>query len=211
MSVCEGYECFDAITEYNAQPSEAPARIVYLDKDYDYTQAYAKCAVWGALYKRNLVENKTFPTDLYVGEDACFLAEILNEYGKYVFIPQKLYVYMIYEQSASHGIYTVKKRTEIFAVQRIKKIYVNKDGTFLRNVNAWYCWLCLNGMKQMIMQDCIDEEWYLYLVNEVRNSIADFMRAKYSLQRKMAGAVFAFFPHGSRQIYKCCKKLLGRK
>lgn len=205
MSTCLAYECNEDIDSYKCQEQQFEIKHIKVDEEYDYTQSYVRFSVWGALYSKKLLKNLEFATDLYVGEDAVFSANILSRCNSYAFVNQKLYVYMIYEQSASHGIYNEKKKTEIYAAQRIEKIYENYPQKFKQNVEAWNCWLCLNGMKQMIMQEKMDEIWYRFLLCEVRKRIKSFLHAKYSMQRKVIAVFFCLFPNRIRWFYKKLK------
>lgn len=205
MSTCLAYECAKNIEHYKCQPSKSEIKRIDVDETYDYTQPYVRFAVWGALYSKKILGNLKFETDLYVGEDAVFSANILSRCKAYAFVNEKLYVYMIYQQSASHGVYNEKKRTEIFAAQRIEKIYENYPQKFKRNVEAWNCWLCLNGMKQMIMQEKMDESWYQFLLCEVRKRIYSFLYSRYSMQRKIIAVFFCMFPKKIRWFYKKVK------
>lgn len=205
MSTCLFYECTEEIEEYRCKERQSEIKLMKVDETYDYTQSYVRFSVWGALYSKKIVKDLMFATDLYVGEDAVFSANILNRCKEYAVIHQKLYVYMIYGQSASHGVYNKKKRTEIYAAQRIEKIYENYPTKFRKNVEAWNCWLCLNGMKQMIIQEKIDENWYRFLLCEVRKRINSFFCSKYSIQRKVVALFFCLFPNKIRWFYKKIK------
>lgn len=206
MSVCQMYECGNDVKAYEEVNMDVKPTVYTIDENYDYTASYARFSVCATLFKRELIEKRKFSTELFMGEDALFVAEVMNECKKYALIQQKLYVYILYNQSSSHGKYTEKHRTEVYAMQKIKEVYNIKSTRFVSNMNARYCFVCLNGMKQMILYDVNDEEWYSFLHNEVRENIIPFLKSQYAFSRKVIAVMFCILPRVIKYVYKNVKK-----
>ena len=206
MAVCQIHTCGEDIDSYEEKDLDVKPVIYTIDAGYDYTASYVRTSVCATLFERKLVEEKEFSKDLFMGEDALFIAEVMNTCKKYAQISQEMYVYVLYHQSSSHGKYTEKHRTEVYAMQRIKKVYQISDSKFNENLDARYCFVCLNGMKQMIMYNVKDKEWYQFLCKESRNNIFAFLKSQYATSRKILAVMFCIFPNGIKSVYKLIKR-----
>ena len=56
----------------NYEPKENPDISIVDFSKYRYTNNYAHAVVWAAMFRRNLIQDMKFVTDLYVGEDTFF-------------------------------------------------------------------------------------------------------------------------------------------
>ncbi|MDE7185718.1 MAG: glycosyltransferase family 2 protein, partial [Lachnospiraceae bacterium] len=92
---------------------------VPFDETYDFSAEYAHLTCGGLLFNTKLCHELRFDTDLYVGEDTLFYYRILRKTGSGLFVPEGLYYYVHYAESAAHGQYNSKKFTEAIAWQRI--------------------------------------------------------------------------------------------
>lgn len=206
MAVCQNYETEDIASQYEESNLTIHPKVINLDENFDYTADYARCSVCSTLFQREILGDRLFSEDIYIGEDALFVAQALNAGRKYAMIDQKLYVYILYQSSSSHGAYTEKHRTEIYAMQRIREVYNIKHPRFVSNLNARYCFSCLNGMKFMTMYAVDDAEWYHFLHAEVKNNILSFLKSQYPFSRKIIAILFCLFPQFIKNVYRIVKK-----
>ena len=207
LAVCDPFNCrSEEIKEYCFDKESEP--IVINMGQYDYTKPYAHKVVWGALYERRIVEGLIFCKDIYLAEDSLFFAEVLNRCEKIAYIREKRYVYILYADSASHGTYDWKKKTEVQAAKRVKEIFEDYPKRFQRKVNAWYCCVCLNGLKLMKIYDCVEADWYEFLLKEARNCLMDLLSSSCTMITKVSSVIWCIFPQLGGFIYK---RLKGKK
>lgn len=203
MVTCDYLESYDTQAEIDEKVGiHSNEKTIFIDEDYDYTNPATRFIVWGALYKAELLDGIEFEKNLCVGEDALFVARVMDKCKKYVHLETPLYIYMIYEESASHGVYNEKKRTEVLAAQRIREVYKNYPLKFKKNINAWYVWVCLSGIRQMISSDCMDEKWFNFLYNEIKLNAKDYIYSSYDIKKKLQVLLLIVAPFLMKKLYK---------
>ena len=111
---------------YKANVKEA--RIEYFDSKFNFMNSDLCEVVTGVLYKISVLEGITFDNRFYVGEDSLFIFTVFSKCSKYFITDKQFYHYIIYQESASHGIIDEKKYTEILAWSEIKKIVAESNG-----------------------------------------------------------------------------------
>lgn len=204
LAVCSAFDCRqESISEYHYEKNVEPVRIDMAD--YDYTKPYAHKVVWGALYEKSLVKDLCFDTEIFLGEDSLFFAEVLNRCEDIAFLEEKRYVYMLYKSSASHGNYDWKKQTEIKAAQKVKALFSNRSKRFQSKVNAWYCCVCLRGLKCMAIYDCINKERYSFLLKEARSTLFDVLGSSCAIVTKITSLLWCVSPTMGSFVFKILK------
>ena len=209
MAVCQNYTTDECAQVYVETDLTINPKVINVDENYDYTADYARCSVWSTLFQREIIGEHLFSEDIYIGEDTLFVAQAMNVAKKYAMIDQKLYIYILYQASSSHGTYAEKHRTEIRALQRVKEVYDIKHPKFVSNLNARYCFSCINAMKLMSLYMVDDDEWYRFLHAESKKNIVPFLKSQYASSRKIIALLFCLFPRMIKNVYKIAKKIRG--
>lgn len=121
----------DSLLTYPAESS------VVHNPDYSFLEGYACGIIHGVLFRSDLIHDLAFATDLFNGEDSLFFAQALSRADSIAVIPDKLYHYVIYEESLSHGRLTAKRLTEYDAWKRIAGLFPSGSFTKMTAEVAW--------------------------------------------------------------------------
>lgn len=92
-------------------------------KEFEYYGKRERRAVWGAIYKVDILGKLKFPEDIAIGEDALFLAMVVKQANTIAYYDNSMYNYVIQKESAYYGKFTEKKNTEIDAWLQICKVF----------------------------------------------------------------------------------------
>ena len=83
--------------------------------------------VWGAIFKKNIIDGVKFDNRFFVGEDTLFIAHCLKNARKLCFLSNPLYHYVLYQESALHGVFSLKKITGVYACEELIKLSRNSQ------------------------------------------------------------------------------------
>uniref|UniRef100_UPI0040578271 glycosyltransferase family 2 protein n=1 Tax=Agathobacter sp. TaxID=2021311 RepID=UPI0040578271 len=206
LSRCLPYDSRDEeIQEYYAAETSEPIKIK-IKKEFDYSKKYAYGPTWGALLHRSLVKDIFFDTSIYVGEDALFFASVLLKCEEMSFLREQLYVYVIYAESASHGVYDEKKKTNIIAWQNIIRLFEKFPDRFQSRLRAKYCTVCLTALKDMMRTNYSDKKWNDFLLKGARSTLADMLRSKYALPAKVSAFLYCLMPYFYGRLHNKIRK-----
>lgn len=92
-------------------------------KDYSFREPYRHYAVWGALYKKDVVSNLKFSPEYKVGEDTVFISEAIVRSTLIVDLDTKLYCYNQRDDSLFHKRYDQDYMTELDSRNRIVELF----------------------------------------------------------------------------------------
>lgn len=105
-------------------------------------------SVCNKIYKKNVIENLEFPTDIKINEDLLFNIEAFYKAETSVFNDVVLYRYINNGESASRSAFTEKKAKDIYEVaKRIKNLIKDKELEF--SVNHFYISKLLLILQQL--------------------------------------------------------------
>lgn len=148
-------------------------KLISINQQYNFSPPFQHLSACGVLYKRELIENIRFETDLYIGEDALFHNQVLLKCQNILFLPDCLYTYVMHNDSAFKAPFSPKRLTEITAWRQIVELYELFPLAY-KVATGEYCLRCLSVYKQM----CIANEnynqmkkWKCFVVQEIRKSI----------------------------------------
>lgn len=170
--------------------------------DYSKSYSYAYGCVWGSLYHRSLVEDKYFDKNFFVGEDEIFFAQVLSSNDEIAVVNEQLYIYIIYQQSASRGIYDEKKKTNIRAWDRVQQEFINYPTNFQSNLRARCCESYLEALKIMKKSRYQDKEWFDFVLKKARKTLKDFLCSSYSFSQKVSALLYCLSPNIYGKIHK---------
>ncbi len=97
------------------------AEIKYFDEKFSFMATDICEVVTGILYKISVLDGVSFDKRFCVAEDSLFIFTVFSKCRKYFVTDRQFYHYIIYPESASHGLIDEKKYTEIPAWNEIKK------------------------------------------------------------------------------------------
>lgn len=117
--------------------------------------------VWGGVLKRKLIDSDTyFPTDLTVGEDTFFLAQIIKKSNNICSLNESLYYYSFVENSVYHSEFSEKRYDEIIAWERICEVFDYKNKSAIayaqRMQLIWKKYRKSYAFNKKIMKDLYD-------------------------------------------------------
>lgn len=88
---------------------------------------------WGKIYRKSLVSNLSFPTDMTWGEDTCFVYSVLeNTFSDILLSTNALYHYEVDTQISGKAS-TSFKESRFRDLEKLDKIYID----FYQNVDSW--------------------------------------------------------------------------
>lgn len=109
---------------------------------FEYYGEIERRSVWGAIYKKEVVQTLRFPKKIAVGEDAVFFAMAVCRSDTIAYFDFPLYNYTVLENSAYHGNFDKKKQTELDAWDKICRIFQNSPITKL-SAEAQFAEICI--------------------------------------------------------------------
>jgi glycosyltransferase involved in cell wall biosynthesis len=95
-------------------------------------------AVWGTLYKRDILQNKRFNEKMKIGEDFSFKLEVFKCIKKVLFLDSRGYYYFLRQDSAIRGSFNPSKMTTLYELEKIideNKLSNKKAGVISRSIN----------------------------------------------------------------------------
>lgn len=123
-------------------------------------------SVCNKIYKKHLVENLEFPTDIKVNEDLLFNIKAFYIAETSVFQDIVLYRYIHNGESASRSTFSIKKAQDIYEVAKsIKSIIKDKELQF--SVNRFYVLKLLTILQELKQNNLYQTTFAKELRNEV--------------------------------------------
>lgn len=174
-----------------------------LNYGYSY-QKYRMDAIWGVLFRSETIKELRFSADLSVGEDSLYFAYAAMRSNKIVYLDKKLYHYVVYENSACHGIFNEKKYTEVYAWDKICQLFKNR-------LNVYYSAKCTQALKcRKIILDYYDNElfkkkYYRKTKNIYVKNLKYLLKSTdISFKKKLIGIGFVISP----KLYMNIRKII---
>ena len=131
-------------------------------------------SVWSKLFRRSVLKDAQFPTDIAIGEDAYFMFRLLRKAPLVTYLDAKLYYYYQRETSAMHTKIDPKRQFIVKASARICAEFTPEDD---ENVKAFY----LNRLYQFLCY----ERTMLYGLPACREQLADYQRIGETYRRQL--------------------------
>ena len=131
--------------------------------------------VWGKFYKRNLIGNIRFDTNMTVGEDTHFLLRYLRKVKSFIVINKPLYIYN--QPSNLQTKYRMSVPKSIYALNKIFKAYYDLDICaieFEKRIFTDYKTFCQDNIQKKT------DEWYKNKnIEQIYGRIKHYMSWKY--------------------------------
>lgn len=132
-------------------------------RDFKWIGPLAHTVVWGALYRRKVIEELKFDSSLFVGEDTYFFAKALKNASTVSYVKRCMYYYVIYSESESHGSFTEKKITLLSSWQKIVDLFEHE-----LSCDAAYSMTCMDFLSDYRKNKVFREKYYKYVLREFR-------------------------------------------
>ena len=110
--------------------------------DYRWTGNYAHHEVWCSIFDADLIRDLRFSTQLYIGEDTVFFAQVLKKAGSILFVDEQLYYYRYNESSLMNRKFQDKNLTEIKARECISDMFADQSDAFRNECEAILAMRC---------------------------------------------------------------------
>lgn len=207
-----GYKTVNSVAEddiKNATHSfnRMQARCIDVYVEYDYGRQFYLRHNCTAIFERNLLSNKSFSTQIFVGEDALFNAQIIKEIRYIGYLDQELYYYVQYSKSASHRRYDEKRATAVTAWKEIVSTYSECNERFLLGCYVSLAYECKAGLEELAFQIPYKENIYKMLLRELRGILHVLMRANLSIRQKAGLVICAINP----RLLAMIRRIINRK
>lgn len=125
ISYCAGQ---DEDEEHNILPrGGSTVDVLISSRDYEWNGNLQHPVVWGAIFRRELVEGLQFDERFSIGEDSLFFAKCLIKARNLYFVCDTVYHYVRCQESAVHGEFNLKRMSEIYAWEEICNLYQNSQ------------------------------------------------------------------------------------
>ncbi len=148
---------------------------VFPTEAFEYWQEKEKRSSCGTMYKRNLLGGLSFSDSLYVGEDTLFLAQAIVRTRSLIYYDAPLYNYRVLPESAYHGSYDRKKKTEIDAWQQICRVF--PEGSVGRlSAEAKCAEISINMIRNYVDDPGFDRETVRELLRIYRGKLPQLVR-----------------------------------
>lgn len=169
-------------------------RCFSVNDGYSYILDTASVVVWGALYKKKILENIQFQTDLFVSEDTLFFAEAAKNSSNIVHTYKELYHYIIYPSSASHGKFSERKYTQLDAWERVCELFFDNRYVYC-SARCQYSICCYHMIINYYRDKDFKREFYHKTLNIYRKNLKWFYISKEtSFPKKIFRTIFAICP-----------------
>lgn len=107
------------MTQAREEPVQVEASLRCTLDTYRYGRAGSCSQCIHVLYQRELLEQIRFRKELYIGEDTLFFLQAFLQAGWFMYLPEKLYLYRVREDSSYKKAFTMRQYTEVAAWEEI--------------------------------------------------------------------------------------------
>lgn len=174
----------------------------------EFLKGNVSISIWDKLFKRTLLENIRFNTNLAVGEDSLFCIETMDKANEVYVLDEDLYVYVQNDNSAIHSI-----SEKILQISTIEK-YINKEiSTKYENEYKFFIADCMLRCIHTLSVSCDKnnkEKVYEYIKQIYdKNKIKEIITSKYSstYSRVEMSILYIFGINAHLNMFKFYKRI----
>ena len=178
--------------------------LIDIQREFSFFKPYATGVVWGSLYRSDLIKNIRFETDLYVGEDTLFFAKAVKRADKMVIAKERMYNYVVYTESASHGDINEKKMTNLTAWERVAELFSDNERIF-HSAKGMYVQQCVAFLQRMQKKNPNNARYWNICRYGILKNIKSLMREE-QLKNKVKGILVFVAPTLVCKMIRVCKK-----
>ncbi len=149
-------------------------------------------AVWTSLFKNSIIHNIRFPEGMDIAEDKYFMFLAFLNSSKVAFCSGKEYIYIVWDTSTIHSVYTKKNTSSIILAQKTKDI-IDKSYPLYKDyavVNLYKVYLAnIRGIFELEKGDsemrALIQEMIHFLKAPVPEYLQKYMNKKEALELKL--------------------------
>lgn len=134
---------------------ELPIRCTLEDYAYGGVGSCSQCI--HVLYRRELLEDIRFREDLAIGEDTLFFLQAFLQAGWFMFLPEKLYLYRVRDDSSYKQAFTMRQYTEVTAWEEIVRLTADRPEKLRRSAEGGLLCACSRIYYRMHDAGCEPE------------------------------------------------------
>ena len=198
ISVCNFVCVFEDGREQEENHIESKRML--LNENLNFCQNMFLYTVCGTLFKKENLENLFFSTDIFVGEDSLFMAEVIKKASVLYYDKKILYKYRMNQNSVMHVKNIKKLETVLTAWDRIA--FMQKmDSIGYKSAKMVALRWCRRIAAEMKLQDVR----YLEKVEQLRKQVKTELKIGWKtegLMQKMTLLLFVYVPGVYFKIYK---------
>ena len=139
---------------------------IVIDKDYDFCAVPCNCLSATKLYKKSILNGKTFDENCANGEDALFFAGVVLEAKRIKYIPESGYYYVYYAESLTNGTINERKLSVLDAWKTIIDLFSDYPKSQKSGI-AMYLFLAMHLYSQSILQYGNKNEYANFIKKEL--------------------------------------------
>lgn len=156
---------------------------------WEYRHFWVHCV----LFRADLLKDIRFNPKYLVSQDTPFYCTAFMRCRKIKYIPEKLYYYVIFEESACHGKFNERKFTEIYAWQEIRTMF--EGHPLYKEYLANYEMRCYRMYMLMLDAGMASDERTKMLLSEMRSNLKNGMHLNgYKLTFRIKFVIFSITP-----------------
>ncbi len=185
--------CNSSFTRYKCKSG-----IVVCDNQLNHCKYTFLYYTWGKLFSKQLLENVYFDTDLTIGEDSYFIAQLLKR-SKYIYYDSTIaYIYRQNPTSLTHTDNSAYWNTALLAWDRISQLY--EEGSIA------YWSAKLTYMKRFRQIVNVDRKVIGRYQKEFQKNKKSIFFVRESLKEKILILFLAYFPNMYFKVYQIFKR-----
>lgn len=149
------------------------------------TQRRSSCAT---MYSRKILQGILFSETLAIGEDSLFLAKVIARAGTLIYCSAPMYNYRVMENSAYHGCFDSKKKSEIDAWLQICRVF--PEGSLSKlSAEAKCAEISLNMIRNYVDDPGFDDGIIAELIEVYRAKLPQLVRYNRQKHRSVWKAI----------------------
>lgn len=179
--------------------------LIDVEHEFSFSEPYATGVIWGALYKSKLLNGLRFSTDLYVGEDTLFFAQAIKKCKRIIVAKDKMYNYVVYKSSASHGRMDAKKITNLSAWEQVVELF-KSNKRICDSAKAAYSRQCAEFLQIMCENNDRRNVYWKFCSVQFRKYFLYLILCEKAVNKIKYICIFI-----DPRIWNFVKKLLGKR
>jgi glycosyltransferase involved in cell wall biosynthesis len=178
------------------------SQLIQIDSNYCFERGEQHLCACAALYNREVIGNIQFNEKIFIGEDALFHNQVMLNSKFVYFLSEKLYFYIMHDDSCFKRSYTSRRFTEINAWKEICSLFEKMPKAKL-SASGEYCIRCISVYKEIIkLSDDIYKNDKQILINEMIKYRNYIKYCKLDLREAISLRFAAYMPRMYEHVYK---------
>lgn len=210
----EHHEVSVCFCDYGHETDEASLETIGEDNcyvidmnDFSFDEKFAKPYVWGSIFRKKLVEDIRFAKNISLGEDTLFLVQALCRVKKIAYVDEKMYYYIVYENSLSHGEKDLRCLKAFEAWEQICTLVEHQSEKFMRSCHDRLAVAGKRVYRELLEQKPEDKILRKRVLQQLRKEKKIFLCAGHRKRAKLDYWFLCWCPCLYDMIYLIRKKI----